>query len=106
MQMKVRKNEYKSHISLFPMHRKKILLQTWATVLACKQGRISTAQTELSCALNPSLSCKQDQPNSKEWASPKAAQLPPLLPVTEVSKDFSPAAAEVLIPHGPAWHRK
>lgn len=35
-----------------------------------------------------------------------AAQLTPLLLVTEVSKDFSHAAAEVLIPHGPAWYRK
>lgn len=59
--------------------------------------------------LNLSLFCKQDKPISKEWASPKATWCYSWLHfflVTAVSKDFSHAAAEVLIPHGPAWHRK
>lgn len=78
MQMKVRKNEYKSHISLIPTHRKEVLLQTWAAVFACKQGRISTASTGAELSTQCQLFCKQDKPISKEWA--QRPQLTPPLP--------------------------
>lgn len=59
--MKVRKNEYKSHISPIPTHRKEVLLQTWAADFACKQGRISAASTgaELSTQCQPLLQARQ-----------------------------------------------